>query len=85
MLIHPCPDSTFRIDWQVPPSFDLAAEEASGGLDRRIRQVIGDRPYEIVWRSVYRFSSRVADRLRVGRVLLAGDAATCTRRSAPAA
>ncbi|SNS23560.1 3-(3-hydroxy-phenyl)propionate hydroxylase [Geodermatophilus saharensis] len=75
VLIHPCPDSTFRIDWQVPPHFDLAEEEASGGLDRRIRQVIGDRPYEIVWKSVYRFHSRVVDRMRVGRVLIAGDAA----------
>jgi 3-(3-hydroxy-phenyl)propionate hydroxylase len=75
VLIHPCPDSTFRIDWQVPPDFDLAAEEASGGLDRRIRQVIGDRPYDIVWKSVYRFHSRVVDRMRVGRVLVAGDAA----------
>lgn len=75
VLIHPCPDSTFRIDWQVPPDFDLASEEASGGLDRRIRQVIGDRPYEIVWKSVYRFHSRLVDRMRVGRVLVAGDAA----------
>ncbi|GAA2436499.1 FAD-dependent oxidoreductase [Actinomadura vinacea] len=75
VLIHPCPGSTYRIDWQVPPGFDLAAEEASGGLDRRIRQIIGDRPYEIVWRSVYRFHSRVVDRMRVGRVLLAGDCA----------
>jgi 3-(3-hydroxy-phenyl)propionate hydroxylase len=75
VLIHPCPDSTFRIDWQVPPDFDLAAEEASGGLDARIRQVIGDRPYEIVWKSVYRFHTRVVDRMRVGRVLVAGDAA----------
>ncbi|HET6899181.1 MAG TPA: FAD-dependent monooxygenase, partial [Vicinamibacteria bacterium] len=30
---------------------------------------------EIVWRSVYRFHSRVVDRMRVGRVLLAGDCA----------
>ncbi|WP_448638602.1 FAD-dependent monooxygenase [Geodermatophilus sp. URMC 63] len=75
VLIHPCPDSTFRIDWQVPPEFDLAAEEASGGLDRRIRQVIGDRPHEVVWRSVYLFSTRVVDRMRVGKVLVAGDAA----------
>ncbi|MGY1617437.1 FAD-dependent monooxygenase [Geodermatophilus sp. SYSU D00691] len=75
VLVHPCPDSTFRIDWQVPPDFDLAAEQASGGLDRRIRQVVGDRPYEVVWKSVYRFSSRVVDRMRVGRVLVAGDAA----------
>ncbi|GAA3392852.1 FAD-dependent monooxygenase [Cryptosporangium minutisporangium] len=75
VLIHPCPDSTYRIDWQVPPEFDVAAEEASGGLDRRIRQVLGDRPYEIVWKSVYRFHSRVVDRMRVGRVLVAGDGA----------
>ncbi|SHM71483.1 FAD-dependent monooxygenase [Cryptosporangium aurantiacum] len=75
VLIHPCPDSTYRIDWQVPPDFDLTAEETSGGLDRRIRQVIGDRPYEIVWKSVYRFHSRVVNRMRVGRVLIAGDGA----------
>jgi 2-polyprenyl-6-methoxyphenol hydroxylase-like FAD-dependent oxidoreductase len=75
VLIHPCPDSTFRIDWQVPPDYDLADDEASGGLDRRIRRVVGDRPYEVVWKSVYRFSSRVVDRMRVGRVLVAGDAA----------
>jgi 3-(3-hydroxy-phenyl)propionate hydroxylase len=75
VLIHPCPGSTFRIDWQVPPGFDLAAEESSGGLDRRIRQVIGDRDHEIVWKSVYRFHSRLVDRMRVGRVLVAGDAA----------
>jgi pentachlorophenol monooxygenase/3-(3-hydroxy-phenyl)propionate hydroxylase len=75
VLIHPCPESMFRIDWQVPPGFDLAAEEATGGLDRRIRQIIGKRRYELVWRSVYRFHSRVADRFRVGRVLLAGDCA----------
>ena len=75
VLIHPCPDSTYRIDWQVPPEFDLAAEEASGRLDARVRQVIGDRPYELVWKSVYRFHSRLVDRMQVGRVLVAGDAA----------
>ncbi len=75
VLVHPCPDSTFRIDWQVPSDYDLDAEVASGALDRRIRAIIGERAYEIVWMSVYRFHSRIADRLRVGRVLLAGDAA----------
>ncbi|MFC7331323.1 FAD-dependent monooxygenase [Marinactinospora rubrisoli] len=75
VLIHPCPGSVYRIDWQVPPDFDLAAEEACGGLDRRIRRIVGDRRYEVVWRSVYRFHTRVASRMRVGRVLLAGDTA----------
>ncbi|HUR73422.1 MAG TPA: FAD-dependent monooxygenase, partial [Sporichthya sp.] len=75
VLIHPCPGSVFRIDWQVPSDFDLVAEEAAGGLDRRIRLIVGDTPYEVLWRTVYRFHSRLADRMRVGRVLLAGDAA----------
>lgn len=75
VLIHPCPDSTFRIDWQVPPDYDVVADEAGGGLDRRIRAIIGTRSYEIVWRSVYHFSSRIASRMQTGRVLLAGDCA----------
>jgi pentachlorophenol monooxygenase/3-(3-hydroxy-phenyl)propionate hydroxylase len=75
VLIHPCPDSTFRIDWQVPAGYDLDEEQASGALDRRIRAIIGERPYEIVWSSVYRFHSRCVDRMRHGRILIAGDAA----------
>jgi len=75
VLIHPCPDSRFRIDWQVPADYDLDDEAVSGALDDRIRAVIGDRPYELLWSSVYRFHSRVVDRMRVGRVLVAGDAA----------
>jgi 3-(3-hydroxy-phenyl)propionate hydroxylase len=75
VLIHPCPDSTFRIDWQVPATFDLDVEAEDGSLDRRIRDIIGERPYEIIWKSVYRFHARRVDRMRVGRVLLAGDCA----------
>lgn len=75
VLIHPCPDSTFRIDWQVPSDFDLASERSSGALDRRIRQIVGERPYEVVWSSVYRFHARLVDNMCVGRVLLAGDCA----------
>jgi pentachlorophenol monooxygenase/3-(3-hydroxy-phenyl)propionate hydroxylase len=71
VLIHPCPDSTYRIDWQVPAGFDDAAD----ARDARIRAIIGDRPYEVIWSSVYRFSSRVTGRMRAGRVLLAGDLA----------
>jgi 3-(3-hydroxy-phenyl)propionate hydroxylase len=75
VLIHPCPGGVFRIDWQVPAGYDLAAEEADGGLDARIRAIVGDAPYDIVGKSVYRFHSRLVDRMRVGRVLLAGDCA----------
>lgn len=71
VLIHPCPRSTYRIDWQVPDGADLGAE----AVHARIRQIVGDVRYDLVWSSVYRFHARHADRFRVGRVLLAGDAA----------
>lgn len=75
VLIHPCPNGIYRIDWQVPEGFDLQAEQADGRLDARIRQVIGDQEYRIDWVSVYRFHARSADRYRMGRLLLAGDLA----------
>jgi hypothetical protein len=76
VLIHPQPDGVWRIDWQVPPDTDADAVRASGELDRRIRQVVGEStPYELVWMTGYRFSQRVAGAFRHGRAFLAGDAA----------
>ena len=75
VLLHPQPDGVWRIDWQVPPETDADAERESGRLDRRIGAVIGPVPYELLWVTGYRFSQRVADAFRAGRVFLAGDAA----------
>lgn len=71
VLVHPQPGGVWRIDWQVPADFDLAAEN----LDDRIRKIVGEADYDIVWLSVYRFHQRRVPRMQVGRVLLAGDAA----------
>ncbi len=75
VLIHPQPDDVWRIDWRVAREFDLAAERANGGVDRRIRQIVGEVPYEIVWVTTYVFHQRLAPRFREGRLFLAGDAA----------
>ena len=76
VLIHPQPDGVWRIDWQVPPETDADHERTAGGLERRIRAVIGpDAAYELVWLTAYRFSQRLADAFRAGRCFLAGDAA----------
>ncbi len=75
LVMHPQPDDIWRIDWQLPPDADIDGERASGAFDQRVRAVIGDIPYEIDWVSTYRFHQRVVERLRVGRIFLAGDAA----------
>lgn len=67
VLVHPQPDGVWRIDWQVAEDVRLT--------DEHVRAIVGDRPYEIVWQSTYRFQQRRAARFRAGRVLLAGDAA----------
>ncbi|GAA3447587.1 hypothetical protein Pve01_39460 [Planomonospora venezuelensis] len=71
VLVHQCPDSVWRIDWQVPPAFDPATAD----VDAMVRRITGDRPYEIVWRTLYRFHERVASAFRRDRIFLAGDAA----------
>jgi len=71
VLVHPQPGGVWRIDWQVPADFDLTA----AALEERVRAIVGDGAYEVVWVSLYRFHQRQASRMRVGRVLLAGDAA----------
>jgi 2-polyprenyl-6-methoxyphenol hydroxylase-like FAD-dependent oxidoreductase len=75
LVIHPQPANVWRIDWQLPPDADIEAERRSGALDRRVRAVIGDTPYEIDWLSTYRFHQRVVNQFRVGRAFFAGDAA----------
>jgi len=76
MLVHPQPDDEWRIDWQVPGDTDAEEERRSGRLHERIRRVVGHGDYyELAWLTAYRFHQRVADRWRVGRALLAGDAA----------
>jgi 3-(3-hydroxy-phenyl)propionate hydroxylase len=75
ILIHPQPDNVWRIDWEVSNDLDLDEETRDGRLERRIRELIGDVPYEIVWASLYVFDQRRAASFRSGNVFLAGDAA----------
>jgi pentachlorophenol monooxygenase/3-(3-hydroxy-phenyl)propionate hydroxylase len=67
VLLHPQPNGVWRIDWQVAEDVQLT--------DDHIRAIVGDKPYEVVWQSTYRFHQRRAKTLRQGRILLAGDAA----------
>ncbi|MFL6120669.1 FAD-dependent monooxygenase [Actinophytocola sp.] len=71
VLVHPQPGGVWRIDWQVPADFEPTGENVAA----RIREIVGTADHDIVWVSLYRFHQRRVPRMRVGRVLLAGDAA----------
>lgn len=75
VLIHPQPDGIWRIDWQIDARSDPAWERSPEQMHRRIRALIGDGAYEIIWLSDYRFHQRLLEQFRHGRVFFAGDAA----------
>ncbi len=75
VLIHPQPDGIWRIDWQVGPAVDIQTERDPQRMDQRIRPLIGNIPYEIVWLTDYRFHQRILERFRCERVFFLGDAA----------
>ena len=82
VLIHPQPDSTVHVDWQVGPDLTDADEEVrSGALDTRLRAILGDEPYSVRWVTTYRFKQLRARRFRQGRCFLVGDAAHLTSPS----
>ncbi|MEJ2759013.1 MAG: FAD-dependent monooxygenase [Anaerolineales bacterium] len=75
ILIHPQPDGVWRIDWQVGAQVNIEEEKKPDKIDARVRSLIGDTPYEIVWLSAYRFHQRLLERFQHGRVFFAGDSA----------
>lgn len=74
-LLHKQPDDIWRIDLQLGPDADAAAERQPGRVRPRIEQMLGHGDFELDWVSVYRFQCRRLDRFVHGRVVFAGDAA----------
>lgn len=66
----------WRLLFPVDADADLAAATEAAALQARVQRVAPRaEPWRLVGASAYEVHQRVADRLRVGRVLLAGDAA----------
>jgi 3-(3-hydroxy-phenyl)propionate hydroxylase len=74
-LLHKQPDDIWRIDLQLGPDADPEEEKRPERVIPRIRAMVGDRPFEIDWVSVYSFQCRRLERFVHGRVVFAGDAA----------
>ncbi|WP_026380710.1 FAD-dependent oxidoreductase [Afifella pfennigii] len=74
-LLHKQPENIYRIDLQLGPDADPEAEKAPHRVMPRIKAMVGDRPFQIDWVSVYTFQCRRMERFVHGRVVFAGDAA----------
>ncbi|HEY9347664.1 MAG TPA: FAD-dependent monooxygenase, partial [Inquilinus sp.] len=74
-LLHKQPDDIYRIDLQLGPDADPEAERRPERVIPRIRAMVGDRPFELDWVSVYNFQCRRLQRFLHGRVIFLGDAA----------
>jgi len=74
-LLHKQPDDIYRIDLQLPADADPEHEKKPENVIPRIKAVVGDRPFEIDWTSLYRFQCGRIDRFVHDRIIFAGDSA----------
>ena len=74
-LMHRQPDNVWRIDLQLGPDADAEAEQKPERVIPRLKQMLGDREFELEWVSIYRFNCRRLDRFVHGRVVFVGDSA----------
>ncbi|HEU5440485.1 MAG TPA: FAD-dependent monooxygenase, partial [Ktedonobacterales bacterium] len=75
VLLHPQPESIYRIDYQLAPDEDLDAVKSPESIHRRVVATVGERPYEVVWKSTYAYQQRAVSQFSLGRVFFLGDAA----------
>lgn len=74
-LMHRQPDNVWRIDLQLGPDADVEAEQRPERVIPRLKKMLGERPFELEWVSIYRFNCRRLARFVHGRVIFAGDSA----------
>jgi 3-(3-hydroxy-phenyl)propionate hydroxylase len=74
-LLHKQPDNIYRIDLQLGPDADPTQESKPENVIPRIKAIVGDRPFELDWVSVYSFTCAKLDQFVHGRVIFVGDSA----------
>jgi 3-(3-hydroxy-phenyl)propionate hydroxylase len=70
------PPGIWRVIFPVPPEEDEAITLSDEMVERRMQRFLPRKErYQIKYKSIYRVHQRVAKEFRLGRILLAGDAA----------
>lgn len=74
-LLHKQPDDIYRIDLQLGPDADAQEEKREENVLPRIRAIVGDKPFNLDWMSIYQFTCAKLDHFVHGRIIFAGDSA----------
>lgn len=75
ILLHKQPDNHWRLDFKLDKTADSSLANNHEFISEKIKSVVGDRPFKIVWTSIYSFSCKMLEKFVHGPVIFAGDAA----------
>lgn len=75
ILLHKQPDNLWRLDFKLGKKVDNSIVQDDDFIRQKIKSVVGDRPFELDWTSIYSFSSKMLDRFVHDRILFVGDSA----------
>lgn len=74
-LLHKQPDNIYRIDLQLGPETDPKEEAREEKVLPRIKAIVGDKPFNLDWMSVYKFRCAKLENFVHNRVIFVGDSA----------
>ncbi len=75
ILLHKQPDNIWRLDFKMGKNADASVTQNKDFLREKIKSVVGERPFELEWTSIYSFSSKMLERFVHEQVIFVGDAA----------
>jgi 3-(3-hydroxy-phenyl)propionate hydroxylase len=74
-LLHKQADGVWRVDMQLGWEADPEEEQKPERVIPRLKRMLGDIDFEIVWTSVYTFTCRRMEQFRHDRIFFVGDSA----------
>lgn len=74
-LLHKQPDNIYRIDLQLGPDADTEYEKTEEAVLPRLKAILGDKPFQLDWMSIYKFQCAKLERMVHNRVIFVGDSA----------
>ena len=75
ILLHKQPDNLWRLDFKLGKNADNSLAQDKDFIHEKIKSVVGERPFELDWTSIYSFSSKKLDRFVHKNVIFVGDSA----------